>query len=349
LATDVPKKLFALVEGLDHVCFRYRLKAFEPYLNSSGWQMEVHPFPRGLTGTIKVFLKIRNANLVFLQRKLPGYFHRRFLFQNGQRLVFDFDDAVFRHDSFAQKMSRRKGKRFQAILNASDAIIAGNEYLANRAQHVSGPDQVTMIPTCIETEAFDKKQAHGSPISPDAPVVLVWIGSSSTLPLLAGQEDIINRIGRKLSPVRLKVICDSFPAFQHMPVHPVPWSAETEMRELVSSHVGISWLPEDEWGKGKCGLKVLQYMAAGLPVIANPFGVHLEMIEHGKNGFLPETPKAWIRAVKTLRDNPALAKRMGMLGRRIVHERYSVTRWAPVLTATLNGPRKTVEDVDNPF
>jgi glycosyltransferase involved in cell wall biosynthesis len=334
----VPKKLAAIVESLDHVCYRYRLQAFEPYLNSSGWNIEAYSMPRGIAAILKTFLKIRSADLVFVQRKLPGSLYLRLLLQNAKRLVFDFDDAVYRRDSFARKGASRKLKRrFEAIVDASDAIIAGNKFLSKCALNFAHQDRVETIPTCIDITAYEREEAFGYRNSPDAAMELVWIGSSSTLPLLAGQEEMLERIGRTLHPIHLKVICDSFPVFEYLPVQPVPWSTETEIQELKSSHVGISWLPEDEWGKGKCGLKVLQYMAAGLPVVANPFGVHLEMVEHCKSGFLPDTPEAWIHAITTLQNDPELARRMGSRGRQIVLERYTVSHWAPILLNLLNG------------
>ncbi len=334
---DVPKKMAALVEGIDHVCYRYRLQAFEPYLNSRGWRIEAYPIPRGVIAALRVLGRIREADVVFLQRKPPIHLYLRLLRKNVKRLIFDFDDAVFRRDSFAKRPLGREQRRFEDIVGGSDAVIAGNDFLAQCARHFSEPDHVVTIPTCIETKAYEGELVSEGRTSPSDAMVLAWIGSSSTLPLLENQADTLNRIGQEFSPIRLKIICDTFPRFRHLPVQPVPWSAATEIRELMSSHVGISWLPEDDWGKGKCGLKVLQYMAAGLPVVANPFGVHLQMIEHGKSGFLSNTPEDWIRAVRTLRDDPALAKRMGARGRQIVRARYSVSRWAPRLHNILTG------------
>jgi len=327
----VPIKIAVLVEGMDHVCYRYRVQAFEPYLKSRGWNVEVYPIPRGITSALSVLKRVRDADVVFLQRKAPGRLYLGLFRRNVKRLVFDFDDAVFRRDSFARKGTGPEKKRFEGIVGASDTVIAGNDFLAQSARCYTEPDHVVMIPTCIETRAYERDLVAEGRTSPCDAMVLAWIGSSSTLPLLTGRADILNRIGREFSKIRLKVICDSFPSFEHMPVQPVPWSAETEIPELASSHVGISWLPEDEWGKGKCGLKVLQYMAAGLPVVANPFGVHLQMIEHGKSGFLADTPEDWIRAVRTLHDDPALAKQMGARGKEMVRARYSVSGWATKL------------------
>ncbi len=135
--------------------------------------------------------------------------------------------------------------------------------------------------------------------------------------------------------LRLKVICDRFLELKHLPVVRCPWAEETEAVELAAADVGISWVPDDQWSRGKCGLKVLQYMAAGLPVVANPVGVHVEMVRHGDNGFLAETPGQWAEAVARLAHDPALRRRMGRSGRRRVESDYSVpagaARWLNVL------------------
>ena len=99
-----------------------------------------------------------------------------------------------------------------------------------------------------------------------------------------------------------------------MPVVAVPWTEATEADVLAAGDVGISWVPDDLWSRGKCGLKVLQYQAAGLPVLANPVGVHPEMIAPGVSGFLAATADDWVEAVRALADDPPLRHRMGARG-----------------------------------
>lgn len=123
--------------------------------------------------------------------------------------------------------------------------------------------------------------------------------------------------------LRLKLICDRFTTFDHLPVNNVTWNETTESSEIASSHIGIAVMPDDDWSRGKCGLKVLQYMAAGLPVVANRVGVHDTMITPGVNGFLADTPEEWSTAITALQD-ASLRKRLGEAGRALVRKHYSI-------------------------
>jgi hypothetical protein len=120
-------------------------------------------------------------------------------------------------------------------------------------------------------------------------------------------------------------------------VVPVPWAEEWEAQDLATGQIGISWLPHGPWSRGKCGLKVLQYQAARLPVVANPVGMQSELIEPGVTGFLPKTPEQWVSAVRTLAGDPALRRRMGQLARQRLETGYSVAAWAPTFVSAVEG------------
>jgi glycosyltransferase involved in cell wall biosynthesis len=176
---------------------------------------------------------------------------------------------------------------------------------------------------------------------------LIWIGSSSTLQGLEAQRPLWQQLGREFPGIRLRVVCDRFPDFSPLPVVAVPWSEATEADALVRADVGISWIPDDLWSRGKCGLKILQYQAAGLPVIANPVGVQSLMIEHGVSGFLAKTTDEWRAAVRALARDSELRRRMGQSGRTAVESRYAVEAWAAAFVAAL-GPRQSQRDFEVP-
>lgn len=215
-----------------------------------------------------------------------------------------------------------------------DSVIAGNDFLAECArEHGARPERIRVIPTCIDTDRYplsgERSRTEG--------INLVWIGSSSTLVGLESQRAVWERIGREMPEVRLRVICDRFPSFDGLEVVAVPWREATEASELGQADVGVSWIPDGLWSRGKCGLKVLQYQAAGLPVIANPVGVHAEMIESGVTGRLASTADEWVEAVRSLRDAPEECERMGRAARSAVERDYSIAAWAPTFVATVAG------------
>jgi glycosyltransferase involved in cell wall biosynthesis len=373
-------KVLALVASPDHVCCRYRLLAFEPAIRSAGGSLTVQAIARGAAGRWRQFGQAGAFDTVVLQRTLLPRWQLRRLRSRARHLVFDFDDAVLYRDSYDPRGpdSRRRAARFTATIGAADAVIAGNDFLADCAlRSGASAERVRVIPTCIDLERYPpstsralservsstphtgpppqagREEEKGDPSEGHPPqraiddslppcgggpewgvpsvrpgLDLVWIGSSSTLQGLERQRLLWEEIGRTVAGVRLRVICDRFPEFEALPVVAVRWSEATEAEELAAGDVGVSWVPDDLWSRGKCGLKVLQYQAAGLPVLANPVGVQTELIVPGVTGLLAKTPEEWVEAVRRLAGDPALRQRMGQRARVSVEAGYSVAAWA---------------------
>src|SRR5205807_6528705 len=131
-------------------------------------------------------------------------------------------------------------------------------------------------------------------------------------------EPMLAAAATALPGLELRVICNRFPQLEGIRVVPRQWSMATEAAEVADADIGVSWLPDDPWSLGKCGLKVLQYMAAGLPVVANPVGVQAEIVRDGDTGFLAETPAQWVEAIGRLAGDPHLRVRMGRAARQRV-------------------------------
>jgi glycosyltransferase involved in cell wall biosynthesis len=335
-------RITAFVKAPAHVCCRYRLAAFRPFLEREGHRLELCSWPRSWLSWLVGLSDLADTDLLILQRRLlrPWQLHR--LRRAARWLLFDFDDALFLRDSYAAKglFSARRSAAFAATVRAADVVVAGNAFLHEQAAMWTNPDQVHTVPTCVDPTRYplgEHRRAES--------VHLVWIGSSSTLRGLEQARPLLRELGRCCPGLRLEVICDRFPQFDHLSVVQRPWSEETEGADLSSADIGISWLPDDLWSRGKCGLKVIQYMAAGLPVVANPVGVQTELVQHGVNGFLAETPAQWTEVVGRLARDPALRQRMGMAGRRRVEAEYSVAagaaRWLTLL-AELQARRSDV-------
>jgi glycosyltransferase involved in cell wall biosynthesis len=332
--------LVALIDGPDHVCCRYRLAAFRPYLEQASHSLTLCPLPRGWLSRWRLFRRLAGASVILQRYLLPGWQLAQ-LRRHARHLVFDLDDAVFLRDSYSPRglHHARKLCRFAATVRACDAIVAGNGFLAeSAARWISAnhrPD-IHVIPTCVEPDRYCPRSFHTTDGK-----TLVWIGSSSTLQGLQVIAPLLDGLGSAVPGLRLRVICDSFPTFAHLPVVPCPWNERTEAHDLAAGDIGISWIPDDLWSRGKCGLKVLQYMAAGLPVIANPVGVHAEIIAHGETGYLASSPEEWLEAIRRLTSDADLRRRLGEAGRWRLEEHYSVQagaqRWLRVIDHLAGG------------
>jgi glycosyltransferase involved in cell wall biosynthesis len=321
-------RLIALVDSPDHVCCRYRVAAFRPHLEALGHSLEMRAWPRHWWEWASISRLARGVDAVVVQRKLPAPWQRSLLRYSSKRLIFDFDDAIFGRDSYAVQGldSIRRLRRFARICRAADAVLAGNAYLRDAAVCWTHVERIHVVPTCIEPGRYPlARHARDG-----GNVEMAWLGSSSTLRGLEAIRSLLERLGERIPGLRLKLVCDRFFQLERLPVVAVRWTEPSEAAELASADIGISWMPDDAWSRGKCGLKVLQYMAAGLPIVANPVGVHCDLVRHGENGYLAETAEQWLGAVGRLAGDPNLRARMGGAGRRRVESEYSVAQGAEI-------------------
>jgi len=327
-------RLLALAEGPNHVCYRYRIEAFAAALAERGWTLVALPLASHTLERRRQLRSCAAADVVILQRKLLPLWQLRVLRKAARKLIYDFDDALFHRDSYSPKgpLSWTRLAHFWATIYAADAVIGGNGFLRAEASNYVAPENVHWIPTCVNPQLYRLAQ-HERRVSG---VRLVWIGQRSTLPGLKFAEPLLAAAAERLPDLELRVICNKYPDLAPIRVVPRPWSSATEAEEIAAADIGISWLPDDPWSLGKCGLKVLQYMAAGLPVVANPVGMNREMVLHGQTGFLAETRDEWAQAVATLAADPALRARMGAAGREMVERHYSASRWAPRFAALVD-------------
>jgi glycosyltransferase involved in cell wall biosynthesis len=318
-------RLTALVAGPDHVCCRYRLAAFRPALLRAGHSLELISWPRRRRDWLWLLPALRRSDVVVVQRRLPHTILIQLLRRTARRLVFDFDDAVFMNDSYDRRgpESPVKWLRFAAMVRTADAVVAGNAFLAGEAARWAGRDKVRVVPTCVDPARYP---LAGHPAMGE--IELVWIGSASTLQGLERSRPIWEEVGRRCPGARLKLVCDAFLRFDHLPVTPLPWTAAGEAAALAAADVGVSWVPDDRWSRGKCGLKVLQYMSAGLPVVANPVGVQAALVRPGEGGFLAETAEEWAAAVARLADDAERRRQMGAANRRRVEAEFGVAAGA---------------------
>ncbi len=314
-------RLVALVESEGHVSCRYRLAAFRDAFGAAGHTLEFRALPRSLLSRLQLGHDFNRYDAVILQRKLLPRWAVALLRRRVRRLLFDFDDAVWLRNSYSAKRFEdpKRATRFGHTVAACDLVIGGNEYLAAAARKFVGANRVAVIPTCVEVSKYPLASHESA-----GAVRLVWVGSSSTLQGLERFAPTLRAIGKAVPGMRLKLICDRFADFAGLPVDRCDWSETTEAAEIAAADIGIGWVPDDPWSRGKCGLKLLQYQAAGLPVVANPVGVQSDFVRDDETGFRASTTDEWINAVRLLATNTALRKRLGARARREVQAHYSV-------------------------
>ncbi len=330
--------LLVLIESAHHVSYRYRVRAFQPALRESGWDVVVQPLPRSAVGFAETLRLASRSRVVLLQRRLLSTWRLRLLRRCARRLIYDFDDAVFLRDSNSRKspQSWRRRRRFQAVVSACDAVIAGNQHLAECTLRMVPAVPVHVIPTCVDPGAY-RPAIHPARRQGFR---LAWIGSASTLPSLESIRPALSLISQRLPGFELHVICDRAPDLPGVTTLLRPWSPQSEADDLAACDAGISWLPDHPWSLGKCGLKVLQYMSAGLPVVANAAGIHRRLVEPGVNGILMNGVDGLSDVALRLAESPELRARLGQHGRDRVQEEYSTARWASQFVNVLDRARR---------
>jgi glycosyltransferase involved in cell wall biosynthesis len=198
----------------------------------------------------------------------------------------------------------------------ADLVIAGSPILATHAD-MAGTWESEVVPTGLDARRFEPKENYGKA----GATRLVWIGSASTLKQLEPFRPALEAVGRAVPGATLRVIADAELYLDGLHVENVPWSYEAEGRLLAECDIGIAPLPDTPFTRGKCGFKVLQYMAAGLPVVTSPVGVNADFVRPDETGLHATTAEEWVAAVKRLAADPALRESMGRAAReRIVRE-----------------------------
>ena len=205
-------------------------------------------------------------------------------------------------------------------------VTVGNDFLAAYASRHS--EAVTTIPTTIDTDLYRPaaRPANARPI-------VGWSGSVTTVAYLQAMAPALERLRRRLD-FELRVIGGSV-AMPGIDTRPIPWRAETEVEDLLPFDVGLMPLPDDEWSRGKCGLKALQYMALGIPPVVSPVGVNAHIVQHGVNGLHARDDDEWVDRIATLLVDPGLRARLGAAARRTVEEQYSARVQAPRMARVL--------------
>jgi glycosyltransferase involved in cell wall biosynthesis len=252
------------------------------------------------------------------------FFEKRFA-RSKAKIIFDFDDSIWMQNvSAANKRLAflKDASKTSKIIALSDMIFAGNQFLADYAAKFN--KNIVIVPTTIDTEIYvpikNRKRKDR--------ICIGWSGSFSTIQHFEKAIPFLKKIKEMYgNAVEFKIIGDAKYYCAELDTKGVAWVAATEIEDLSEIDIGIMPLPDDEWARGKCGLKGLQYMALSIPTLMSPVGVNKEIITPGVNGYLPDTNEEWVSTLETLMNDQELRKRIGEAGRQTVIDRYSVEAW----------------------
>ncbi|MEM7627316.1 MAG: glycosyltransferase [Planctomycetota bacterium] len=323
---DRPAILF-LTKGADAASTRHRALAFFPALEAAGFR-PVHLSTRGGLGhEVQLLRAARQAVVTVVLRRTFGGPFRAALRRLSRRLVFDFDDAVYRRPG-GDSAGRLRG--FRAMVQRSDEVWAGNLWLGRAALDASSRGPVQVLPTVLDPAAYTPRAAEQRD-----PHRLVWIGSSSTRPYLEAILPDLEAAAERIPGLSLRIVADFSLRSEHLVIEATPWAPETEAESLATAGIGIAPLADDEWARGKCGFKLLQYMAAGLPTVCDPVGANGQIVLDGETGFHVTPERGWPDAIAALCGDTERAAAMGQAGRTRVELDYGLERAAAMLVARL--------------
>jgi glycosyltransferase involved in cell wall biosynthesis len=314
--------------------FRYRMLSLVEPLEAAGWRVHLETLPSGRYGlrTWERRKLLRGSSVVVLhQIKLSGA-EARLLAAFARRRIFDFDDAIYVRkprrlgEPAADSWWRRR--KFADTCRAVDVVAAGNDVLARAATPYA--QRVVTLPTALDTRLYRATAA-----TQDEPPTIAWVGSPENLVYLEILRPALVRLSTRHPTLRLRVICSKFPDWSDVRIEPVVWSPASEVAALASSHIGIMPLTDDEWSRGKCAFKLLQYMAASLPCVASPVGANTEAVLENQTGYYARNAAEWEQALEHLIRSPELRARFGAAGRAHAERRYDVRNYQARYVALL--------------
>ncbi len=329
---------------------RYRLYQFLPHFQDAGIECRVDPLfgatyfsilqvrssvlqtclkiPYVVARFVKrlgTLLTLGRRDVIVIEGQLFPYappLIERVLAWLRYRLVFEMDDAIY--------LTRGHQRKMPVLFRMASGVIVGNNRLAAYAAQFSS--RVNVVPTVVDTARFLPKPVEGATRRTDGddPITLVWIGLACNLKYLNVLAPALRRLQERYR-VKLRVVCSEPPVLPGVDIEFRSWEWQREVEDLQDATIGVMPLEDTEWARGKCGLKLLQYLAVGLPAVASPVGVNGEILVNGENGFLASTAQEWYERLELLCRDPQLRTRMGQAGRRTVETRYSLAVWGPRL------------------
>ena len=281
----------------------------------------------GLKALLRRFKSVLSAgryDAVYIYRDafFFGLFFEKLLKRKGARIIYDFDDAIWLMDKNESQgiFNRLKNPQKTAtICGLADLVVVGNRYLGNYATQYN--KNVNIIPSSIDFKSYDS-----STLTKNSDKICIgWTGSFSTVKHFETAMPALTILKEKFGEkIYFKLIGD--PTYQNseLGIVGVRWKSDTEAEDLSELDIGMMPLPDNDWTRGKCGMKGLQYMALEIPTVMSPVGVNKDIIQDGVNGFLASSSEQWVEKLSLLIESAELRKKLGMAGRATVEKEYSV-------------------------
>ncbi len=307
-------KILCLHVAHDQASYRYRVEQFLPYWAQYG--IEMHPVcitGKSYSAKLRLALASKEYDYVWLQRK-PLLLFFIALIASRSRLLYDYDDALYARESYIEGLpnkpvqpgSKQSVSRLNSLLKRTSLVFAGSDALVNYARQFN-PDGTFLVPT-----AFSKVPALPErACSTNDRVTFGWIGHNLNLFFLSLLDDAASLLQERYPAVRFSVMSGKAPQGLKTRWDFVPWSQEAEGEWLDSLDIGLMPLVDDEWSRGKCAFKLLQYMAYGKPVIASAVGANHAAVIDGVSGYLASSTEEWLSAFESLVTSPARRRAMG--------------------------------------
>ena len=280
---------------------------------------------KGLIRRKLLLFKLRKYDYIFIQREASpiGFPFFEWIASKvlHKKIIYDFDDAIWiPHISEQNKIASifKNSKKVNLICRLAYKVSCGNNYLCDHAKQFN--QHVVFNPTCVDTD-------HRYNIITNQEVERVtigWTGSFSTVHFLDLVQPALKKLQEKYD-FSLKIICNKEPKLDLKNITYIEWTEDNEVSELATCQIGLMPLTDDEWNKGKCGFKLIQYLALEIPAVSSPIGVNKIIIEEGINGFFSVTNEDWYKAIEQLLINPTLRKQMGTAGRKKIVDKYSLS------------------------
>lgn len=300
---------------------RRRWLAYRDAFERAGIEIEVAGWPKSRVVRRESLTRAGSADAVVVASRLLSVRHTRALRQRAPRLLFDYDDALpFRDTRRGATRSRTRGRRFRALLAASDRVTAGNPYLVGLATP-HGVDALHVPTTVVVPDA-------PPPAEPSRTPIVGWIGSRATLPYLEHRTLVLSALATAGYAFQLRVIADVAPQLPPgIAVDFRPWTPTTWRKDLLGTAFGLAPLPDDAWARGKCGLRILQFTALARPVVASAVGVQTEQVQHGETGYLSRGRESFLQGFEALLTGDVHRRQLGEAAWAEARMRWSVAAW----------------------